>query len=258
MIKRYGDIQLIDYGEDYLMIACDSSGGIGNKPADTLSLEPEIAGYYAAFVPLVECMAIRGKILSIVDTLAVEMVPTGQRIIQGVHKAIVDIGGNVEQLTGSTEDNMETVMTGIGVTVLGCVSKKNVDREWQGKSKEIFCIGIPKVGQVFFEEEIVAQKGEVMSLALMKKLSQCSWIEHMLPVGSKGIEHELQVLTQRYQQSVEVEEKIVDPVTGQKISISQSAGPATCLLVVVEKKECLNLEKIRKKIPVTYVGCFKE
>ncbi len=91
-VIRYGDLQFDFVWFRILVIACDSSGGIGNKEGDQLQVDPEIAGYYAAFVPLIECMAVRGEVISLIDTLSVEMVPTGERIIHGIKKQSVKQG----------------------------------------------------------------------------------------------------------------------------------------------------------------------
>lgn len=249
-VIRYGDLQLILFGSEYLVIACDSSGGIGNKEGDQLQVDPEIAGYYAAFVPLIECMAVRGEVISLIDTLSVEMVPTGERIIHGIKKAVSEAGCLAEQITGSTEDNIETKMTGIGVTVIGKVAKERVDRPLNSANKKVYLVGKPKVGQELFEEEILGKMGEVLTLEIMQRLIRQPFIEQLLPIGSKGIVHEIQVLEKRYGHTITMDNKEID--------VNKSAGPATCLLITVDATECEHLEKIKQRIPVTYIGRFKE
>jgi selenophosphate synthetase-related protein len=249
-VKRYGDLQLIPLGHDYLVIACDSSGSIGNKENDQIKLAPNIAGYYAAFVPIVECMAVRGEIISVVDTLSVEMDPTGMKIIEGIQQAVIESGALIQQITGSTEDNMKTSMTGIGITVIGKVAQSLIIDKHSSAQKNVYLLGKAKVGQEFLEDEILNKKGEVLSLRFMRDLVKKSWVEQMLPVGSKGIIHEITVLQERYHCKICVE--------NQDIDVHKSAGPATCLLITVAQKDIEKIKQLEEKIPVTYIGRFKE
>ena len=249
-VKRYGDLQLIDMGKEYLVIACDSSGGIGDKANDQIQLDPILAGYYAAFVPIVECLAVRGQVISLIDTLSVEMFPTGEKIIQGIQRAMLESGGSVQQITGSTEDNIMTSMTGIGVTVIGRVEHCAIKEKNSCYQKQVFLIGKPKVGQELLEEEIVQHKKEIVSLSLMRELIKETWIEQMLPVGSKGIAYEIKVLQERYDGKIVIENKSID--------VDKSAGPATCMLITLRKEDIEKIEQLREKVPVTYIGYFEE
>lgn len=238
MIK-YDDLQLIEMGEEYIVISCDSSGGIGNKVEDLIQVEPELAGYFAVMVPMIEIMAIGGEIISVVDTLSVEMEPTGIRIIKGIQQALIEAGISIEALTGSTEDNIKTVMTGIGVTVIGKVSKVNFKRYLPTQGKLVL-IGRPKMGQTFVEEEIIGKKGEVLTLQKMQVLAKDIRISDMIPVGSKGIEYEVKNLVKRYNKQVEFD---IESIQKAEIDLKISAGPSTCLVAIVAEEYLLSFQK---------------
>lgn len=255
---RYGDLQLIQNSEGYLVIACDSSGGIGNKRLDTVQISPELAGYYAACVPLMEVLAARGTVLSMVDTLSVEMEPTGKRIIDGIKTAMQQLKIDVNLLTGSTEDNILTETTGIGVTVIGQIPNKHQLQKCIFEDQWLVLLGVPKVGAEFLAEEIEDNYGETMTLEGLKQLADCNLIRDMIPVGSKGIAYEAEVLATRYQLSV----KLVETEFKQKgIDFKKSAGPATCLLVAIEEIDFTELinyvgSKVGKSLPIHCIGRF--
>jgi hypothetical protein len=250
---RYGDLQLIENGNNYLMIACDSSGGIGNKEGDQIRIEPELAGYYAAFVPIVEVLAAKGKIISLVNTLSVEMNPTGVRIIKGIKDAMIEIGLDPHWLTGSTEDNIMSISTGIGITVIG-----NIPLALQ-KSKKVlnhdilYLLGIPKVGQEFLDEEVLGRKGETLTLKQMYLVNQLDFIKDMIPVGSKGIAYEARVMAERNQLNVKFER-----VKHKKkdIDYEKSAGPSTCLLLALDSGDKEKMDKLGLDLPLYKIGYF--
>lgn len=241
---RYGDLQLLPNREDYLIIACDSSGGIGNKDKDIVRIKPELAGFFAAFVPLVEVLATKGEVLSIVDTLCVEMDPTGKRIISGIKEAMSTIGLDPNVLTGSTEDNVATSSTGIGVTVIGKISKGTMDNKSILDDCNLLLIGLPKVGQEFLDEEVIGNAGETLTLELMTKFNIEDMILDMIPVGSKGIEYEANILAKRHNKTINLYENYC-------IDLKKSAGPSTCLLVMIHKDHEQKFRDKYHKIPIT-------
>lgn len=81
--------------------------------------------------------------------------------------------------------------------------------------------------------------GEVLTLEIMQQLICQPFIEQLLPIGSKGIVHEIQVLEKRYGHTITMDNKQID--------VNKSAGPATCLLITVDATECEHLEKNKTK-----------
>lgn len=252
---RYGDLQLLPNHDDYLIIACDSSGSIGNKEKDIVQIKPELAGYFAAFVPIVEVLAIKGNILSIVNTLCVEMNPTGNRIIEGIKEAMVSIGLDSSLLTGSTEDNMPSTSTGIGVTVIGTIKKEELQQKKIHEGDMLYLVGIPKVGQEFLDEEVLNNFQETLSLELMVELKREKTILDMLPVGSKGIAYESDIFAKRHHLKIGIE---TFEFKGKAIDFSKSAGPSTCLLIALKKEDTQAFVSKYNKIPIHPIGVFKK
>jgi len=261
---------LIPNGDEYIIIACDSAGGIGEKEHDVVKTSGQIAGYYTAFVPIVEVLAIKGKIVSVVDTLAVEMEPTGRAIIKGIGDAMEDASIDRKLLTGSTEENIATSLTGIGVTLIGKVDQSKVfltnkyldslsdeggSRVWcqashrfidRFETYQFLLAGLPKVGEQFVQEEMIEGRGETLTLAEMKAFAQNDLIIDMIPVGSKGIAYEASVLAKRHQ-------GIVELIPNSDISYHASAGPSTCLIILTKKthiKEIIG----QTNLPINIIG----
>ncbi len=245
---RYGDLQLIENGDDYLIIACDSAGGIGNKPGDTINVDPETSGYYCGLVPLMEILCARGEVISIVDTLSVEMEPTGQRIIKGIKQLMESLGIDRDLLTGSTEENVESSMTGIGVTVLGRISKSRHEAKKLTKDHIMVLIGYPKVGEEFLKDEIKKGLHECVKASDVVLIKDVEIIHDMIPVGSKGIAYECEVLASRH--------GLAFVETDHPIDMKKSAGPGTCILGGLLPGDLETLLTHISPLPVTKIGGF--
>jgi len=240
----YGDIQLIEKNEkEYLAIACDVSASIGEKEKDIIKVSNLVAGYYTAAVPLIELFCIGARPISVVNTLGVEMLPSGKKIIKGIKKAMEEGGLLTESLTGSTEDNLPTNTTSIGVTILAEVDKKNIQAYQPRKGENVYLIGLPKVGEEFLEEEIKEQKGEVITIKLIKALRSKDYVGQMVPIGSKGIGYELDLLIERSGGQLEQNEE-------GKIDFKHSAGPASCILLTSREA----LSRFELTVPINYIG----
>lgn len=245
-IIKYRDLSLIHINENQVMvISCDSAAGIGNKKMDVVKTDPEIVGYYTAKVALSELIAFGVKPSLIVNNLCVERNDTGNRIIEGISEALKDIQLKKENiLTGSTEDNIPVVQTGIGLTAIGLIDKDKLNFPNIVPGDLAVVIGIPKVG-----DEVVNDQGEILDLLDIQKIKKEFYTKDVLPVGSKGIEFELNVLIKESKLGFEKSNKF-------NVDLSKSAGPSTCAIVVIEEN---NLNKLRKRIskPINILGRFK-
>ncbi|PRX29861.1 alpha-ribazole kinase [Orenia metallireducens] len=233
------DISIVNLdSEKALVIACDSLGGIGSKKHDKIRVANSLVGKFTARVALMELMASGATPISVVDTLSVELKPTGEEIISGIKEEIAKIGID-DLLTGSTEENVVTVQTGIGVTAIGSVE---IDQLRVGSSQQedlIVAIGLPKVG-----DQVLADLSQIADLDLLIELLKFDYIHEILPVGSKGILYEAQLLAK----SNGLELSLVK----SKVDLQKSAGPATVLLVTVAAEDLTRLKVIDK--PVNVIG----
>lgn len=244
-VSSFRDLTLLSTGKDgFLVIACDSLGGIGSKPHDRVNAPGEILGRFTVRVPLMEVMAAGAHPLLIVNTLCVEMEPTGKEILAGIRKEAESAGLAGENvITGSTEENVVTCQSAFGVTVIARASR---DELRLGKSREgdvIACVGVPKVGDEVLDADPKAD------LPLVQKLLTLPWVHEILPVGSRGVGYEAELLARGAGRNLTL---LPEPV----IELKKSAGPGTCLLVTLAEND-LELLKKTVQLPVHKVGCLK-
>lgn len=228
--------------EKMLVIACDSAGGIGPKKGDVIKVSGEIIGRFTTRVALMEVLAVGAQPVSIVNTLAVEYNPTGKSIIEGIKEEIRSLGLAEDiLLNGSTEENIQTMQTGIGVTVIGLIEKNKLLLASSQVNDLIIAIGLPLVG-----EKVLQEMEMIADVADLKKLMEIIGVHEIIPVGSKGISYEADLLAHmsglkcKYQR-------------GLTIDLCQSAGPATTILASVTEDA---LKEVQRKIikPLTIIG----
>ncbi|MCC5911090.1 MAG: alpha-ribazole-5-phosphate synthase [Clostridiaceae bacterium] len=242
-IKRFRDLTLIKHTEDkYLVIACDSCGGIGAKSQDVLKVPFEVVGYYTTRVALMEVLSVGAKVVTVINTLAVEMNPSGKEIIKGIQSLLKEAEIDMTCLNGSTEENFPTCQTGIGITVIGEVEEANIKANTSHKEDCIIALGIPKVGgelKIPFDEEIC-------SIEDLKDLIKIKEIKEIYPVGSKGILYEADCLAKANNFHLKIFED-------QELDLKKSAGPATVVVFTINK-EALPIVKERIKKPLRVIG----
>lgn len=238
---RFRDLTLLQLRGSSLLIACDSIGGIGDKSGDVLAVEPETVGYFLCRVPLMELLSQGVEPGAVIVTLSTEREPTGRRIYHGVAKALVETGldpGSI--LNGSTEENIPTVQTGAGITLIG-EAPKDFRFSSSPAGAKIYVLGIPKVA-----EEVLADKGEIVPLGMMPSLYAREGILEILPVGSRGCLYEAGELA-RTSSLTFVPSEDLPPWA------ESSAGPACCILVSVLEPEALE----GVQIPIHLLGELK-
>lgn len=245
-ITKFRDLTLIHINEDQIMvIACDSSGGIGNKEFDVVKVEPEIVGFYTTQVALMEILAIGAEPITVVNALAVEMDPSGKRIIQGVKKAIKPLKLAEDKIiTGTTEENIPVCQTAMGMTIIGIIKKADFRKKMAKRGNIAVAVGIPKVG-----DEVIADGGkEILSIELLMKLVEDRNINEILPVGSKGILYELGEMARTGDLDFILEEEFL-------IDIHKSAGPGTCAIIAIDP-DYYPIIKENFPIPINRIGKF--
>jgi len=254
LITRSRDLTLIHQSDDKtLTIACDSCGGIGSSELDIVKVAEEIVGYFTARVCLFETLAFRSKPQVLVNTLSVEMNGRGEKLLKGIHRAINEYNEakfheefSLDNVTGSTEENIPTLQTAMGITLIG--EKENCTEMKKGKSGDILVlIGIPKVGYEVIEDETLAQP-EVISFRSLKILSNDLKSIDLLPVGSKGVKYEIGVLEREHS-------LILDMYDVKEIDLFKSGGPSTCLIAIMNEEDYQLCQKLIKE-PVTKLGVF--
>ncbi|MBS4538567.1 selenophosphate synthase [Clostridium sp. D2Q-11] len=243
--EQFRDLTFIDINKDQkLVISCDSAGAIGEKEKDVITVSPKIVGYFTAHVALAEIYAIGSSPMTIINTLSVEMNPTGKLILEGIQELIK--GLNISEdiiVTGSTEENFSTLQTGMGITAIGIIDKKEWKCPYTPKNTSIVVVGIPKLGS-----EIRKGDNEIISLNTIKKLKKMEFVHELLPVGSKGILEEVKEMARTNNLNYHINEN-------STIDLYKSGGPSTCLIISVNKDTYKDLNKYIQE-PFNNIGYF--
>jgi hypothetical protein len=232
-IYQKRDLTIMETPAEYIILSCDSTGGIGRKPGDSLQVDPFLVGRYGARVTLMEILSVGAHPLVLINTLCVEMHPTGQRIVEGIQKE----AGDMAIITGSSEENMKTIQTGMGITAMGVAQSLKINMCRQGEY--IAALGTPSVGT-----HVLACEHEFLTLHDVKRLRQVSYIGDIIPVGSQGIRRETYHLG-----SIHFFENPLDMDT--------SCGPSTVVLVTLPAE---NIDDLRSEVcqPLHIIGEIRE
>lgn len=231
--RKYRDVTIMTLSsEQFLVIACDSAGAIGPKQADVVTVPGYVLGRLTARVALLEVLAVGGWPICVVGALCVEPEPTGLAINQGIADEIQVLGIKPEDImTGSTEKNMLTIQSGLGITVVGMASPQTLKVDALQPGDGIALLGFPKLGQ-----EIQMDDPELVTLQDMITLGDIPGIREIIPVGSRGIAGEVKGLADYYG---------LQAVWGnlpQNLDLQKSAGPSSCLLAMGDRAALQSLQ----------------
>ena len=147
-------------------------------------------------------------------------------------------------ITGSTEENFPVTVTGLGLTVIGKINLKIWKFPQIKKNDIAVVIGKPMVG-----EEVLNDKGEILTLDMLLKIKNMQMIDDILPVGSKGILYEANEMARTSGLKFYMNDNI-------ELNINASAGPATCAIVAIAE-DFLNELQENIDIPICKIGRFK-
>lgn len=243
-IRQVRDLTLIDIDEKrYIGISCDSCGAIGNKECDVVKVKPQISAYQTAKVVFAELMSMGFTPLVLSNGLAVEMNDTGKNLIEGFNQALTKLTQAKVHLTGSTEENMKTVQTSMGITCIGICDKDKL--KYKKTSADDICIlfGLPLVGN-----EVVMNPDKILDIDDYEILYLNDLVKEMLPIGSRGINTELMDLC-KYN---ELNFKYYDNIS---VDVNKSGGPSACCLVTVQKSDLSKITELIEK-PAEILGYF--
>ena len=245
-VESIRDILIFEFpSKKKLVVGCDSAGGIGPKTLDKIKVDGYTLGKFTARVTLMEVLATGAKPFCIIDTLSVELEPTGLEILEGIKEEAMKAGLDPKSaITGGSEKNFKVEQTGIGVTVIG-IAKENLRIGNSQPNNIIVAIGMPCVGNEVVSAE---ERHEIADLADLRNLLNCEFINEIIPVGSEGIGYEIQVLSK----SSNLKYKIVNQ---SKLDLKKSAGPATVILASLNRAKIDELKTIITK-PVKIVAQF--
>lgn len=233
-LSHYGDVIVVsDPTLGRLAVACDSLGGIGPKSGDVVPATGYVVGRFTCRVPLMELMALGAEPFLVTAALAVEPDPTGRDIIRGVRDELSAAGLDpAGAMLASTEKNVTTSQTGLGITALGrlppAAAGGDDDALRWGRSRPgdaVIAVGLPRVGAVVTLDDPNLADIPTLRLALGYRGAG-----DVVPVGSRGIRAEALDLASRAPTGVPLR-FIAAPAPG--LDLDASAGPSTSFLVTV-------------------------
>lgn len=242
---RRGDVCIMKIPTGHaIVVGSTSSGAVGPKSMDKVKVEGRVLGKFLARVALMDVTATGAFPLLLSVTLGVENEPTGHEIIEGIRKEATFLGLEPNQvLMENTEDNFETVQTGAGLTVVGFANEEELRLGKTRPGDIVVAVGKPKVG----DEVIPAEaRGEIADLKNVMQLSQKKYVHDIVPVGTFGIAYEARMMAYAVGRQMKIAEN-------PKIDLEKSAGPATTVLVTLDKEKLEDLTLLLRK-PITIVG----
>ncbi len=219
-IRRLDDVLAwTSPGGEVLAVACDSLGAIGPKPLDEVRVPAYVVGRFACRVPLMELLAIGARPLVVVNALAVEPSPTGEEITRGVREEMVAAGLDPDLcLTGSSEKNVPTSQTGLGIVALGAFGQAGPRWGLAREGDVVVAVGEPKVGG-----EVTLDDRSIADIPTLSQVLDYPGVGDVVPVGSGGIASEARRLAGRAGLTFEAD-------CHGDLNLEKSAGPATCVL----------------------------
>jgi hypothetical protein len=242
---RRGDVSILKVPTGHAIVAgSTSSGAIGPKEMDKVKVDGRMLGKFMARVALMDVSATGAFPLLLSVTLGVEKEPTGNAIIEGIRGEARSIGLDPNQvIMENTEDNFETLQTGVGLTVVGFANEEDLRIGKTCPGDLIVAIGKPKVGDEVIAAEV---RGEIADLKNVTQLSQRKYVHDIWPVGGFGIASEAKMMAYGVGRQLKICEV-------QGLDLNKSAGPATVVLATIDRDSLEDLMSLIPK-PINVVG----
>lgn len=203
-----------------LVIACDSCGSVGSKELDIVEVPPAIVGRLTARTVLMELAAVGAVPVAMTVSVCAEPSPTGEEIVLGIKEELLVSGYADVRLAVSTEKNFATRQTGLGIGATGTCKAGELKIARSQPADNIFCLGVPRVGAEVVDSGCM----DVLHSGVLAQLRAHPLVHDILPVGSRGIRAEAELLAQH-------SATVFDAVDGCSLDLEKSAGPSTCVLI---------------------------
>jgi hypothetical protein len=242
---RRGDVSILKVPTGHaIVVGSTSSGAVGPKSMDKVKVEGRTLGKFLARVALMDVAATGAFPLLLSVTLGVEKDPTGREILEGIRREASVLGLEPNQvIMENTEDNFETIQTGVGLTVIGFANEEELRLGKTRPGDLVVAIGKPKVGAEVIPAEA---KSEIADLKNVTWLSQKKFIHDINPVGTFGIAYEANAMAFAVGRQLKLTEKAL-------VDLEKSAGPATVVLVTMDPDKCAEFAALIQK-PVSIIG----
>ncbi|RSK52592.1 ATP-binding protein [Bacillus canaveralius] len=222
------DALILPFNErESLVIASDNSGGIGLKEHDIVHVPYGVVSYYGFRVAAMECIAAGGAPLAvIIHNFSGDS--AWEELIIGIKQGLRELELDHIPISGSTESNFQLLQSAAGIIVVGSKLNKT-DRKFSLSDD----IGFAVIGQPLVGDQVVEQPESIAPLQLFQWCTEQDEVKEVMPVGSKGIFHELLHFC-------DVKEYVCE----NNLDLQKSSGPSTCFLIAYSKN---GEEKLRRK-----------
>jgi len=213
------DVEVVPINQtQYLVASCDSCGAIGMKDLDVIKIPWSITGRFTTRVALLEVLSTGAVPQMLTAAISNEPHPAGDELLEGV-KEELESAGLTLPIAISTEKNMSTKQTGLGISVIGVAEKNKLRIGTSLPGDDVYCLGFPKVGP----EINHADDPEIVQVKTIQVLLGITSIHDIIPVGSRGIRWEADQLASAVNSRL-----IID--LSCALDLDKSAGPSTCLI----------------------------
>ena len=214
------DVEVVSINTaQYLVASCDSCGAIGMKEFDALKISWFITGKLTTRVTLLEVLSTGAVPKLLTVAISNEPYPTGDELLRGVNDELESAGLKTLPMAISTEKNMPTKQTGLGISVIGVTEKNKLRIGTAQPGDKLYCLGLPKVGPELSNPE----DPEIVTVKAMLALLRFSSIRDIIPVGSRGVRWEADQLAGTVNSRVRIDATCA-------LDLDKSAGPSTCLI----------------------------
>lgn len=210
---------LLTLGPAGLVLACDSIGGIGPKEEDTVFAHGSTVGHFVARGPLLELICAGAQPVAVANTLCMAADETGAHMIEGVRSIAREVGVATDAVTGSTEDNVATRSTGVGLTAIG--QRARTDARVSLPGDVVVCAGLPRSAP---RDTLYPTHPDLVPIRQVQAAMSAGLVHDALPVGSHGVAREVEQLAQTAGLQVR-------RLRAAAVDIHASGGPSTCVLL---------------------------
>ncbi|MBM7701996.1 ATPase [Metabacillus iocasae] len=204
-----------------LVFAVDNVGAIGEKEQDAVLVSYETVAYYSLRVAMMEVLSV-GAMPTCVVVANFNDTNAWEQYEKALHRICGELHLTTIQLVGSSETNFSLLQSAASFTVVGVVKKRSKRIGKTPMGAKLAVVGYPLVG-----EDVLLRQEEMISLQQFYTLLHHENVYEIVPVGSKGIQHEIDLLhtLNGWEQQL----------YSASLSLEQSAGPATCVLISYEE-----------------------
>ncbi len=195
------------------IVTTDNSGGIGEKQADIVHTTDRLTAYFSTRVCLLEQWAAHAMPTTVL-LHNFSGSASWHNYVAGIEDVFTETSMPPPPISGSSETNISLSQSAIAITMIGQQQERitSKDCEW-------YTYGYPLVG-----DEVLQNPEKIASLQKLNQALKEGCIQQLWPVGSRGILHEIRILTKTSTAEITTH-----------LDIHKSAGPSTVVLLSIPK-----------------------